>query len=489
MQVAAASFNNTIPQGSPTGSHTGAVVEESHGFQQTRILLLHEAGRDICIVSSDFPTNTVPISDRIRDTLAEILKMPRSHVVNCSSHNHCSTSLAENTFEPYQAGRFRRYRRKKVCRLTKVGRVFMKDLKSAARKLRRELIDATTWWAEGQEARISYHRKARRADGSSYFMREADRVAVGRDYHGDIETRAPVVTFRRDDGSTVAALAQFAAHPVTAYHPEKPLAHGEYPSVAVNLLSEHLASDGSGPPVAFLQGCCGDINTKKMFVGGVETAERHGRLLGKSYISATRRLQRSETEKLDLAVVTAPVPLAELPSVRTLERERAEMEDFVQRAIEGDEDTLTCVGLNFPRRLSPLYRARLVEMPLAWNHWALSQHRRGRADRVARTLDLEMQVLRIGDVGIVGMPCEPFQGIGRQIRLESPLPISIPCGYTNVSHGYITDGANTGGREYMSSFYRYTKFRPPLRNPAGDVLADEAVRILRQFAKETTHRK
>ncbi|MFP6768726.1 MAG: hypothetical protein VB859_11180, partial [Planctomycetaceae bacterium] len=208
MQVAAASFNNTIPRGSRTGSHTGAVVEESHGFQQTRILLLHEAGRDICIVSSDFPTNTVPISDRIRDTLAEILKMPRSDVVNCSSHNHCSTSLAEDTFEPYQVGRFRRYRRKKICRLTKVGRVFMKDLKSAARKLRRELIDVTTWWAEGQESRISYHRKARRADGSSYFMREADRVAVGRDYHGDIETRAPLVTFRRDDGSTVAALAQ-----------------------------------------------------------------------------------------------------------------------------------------------------------------------------------------------------------------------------------------------------------------------------------------
>ena len=215
MQVAAASFENTIARGSPTGGHTGAVVEESHGFQQTRMLLLHEGGRDVCIISSDFPTNTVPISDCIRDTLAEILKMPRSHVVNCSTHNHCSTALAEDTFEPYLADRFRRYRRKRVCRLTPVGRVFLKALKAAARKFRRELIDATTWWAEGQESRISYHRKGRRADGSSYFMREADRVAAGRDYHGDIETRAPVVCFRREDGSTVAALAQFAAHPVT----------------------------------------------------------------------------------------------------------------------------------------------------------------------------------------------------------------------------------------------------------------------------------
>ena len=48
----------------------------------------------------------------------------------------------------------------------------------------------------------------------------------------------------------------------------------------------------------------------------------------------------------------------------------------------------------------------------------------------------------------------------------------------NASHGYITDGANTGDREYMSAFYRYTKFRPPLEKPAGDVIADRAVEIL-----------
>ena len=58
----------------------------------------------------------------------------------------------------------------------------------------------------------------------------------------------------------------------------------------------------------------------------------------------------------------------------------------------------------------------------------------------------------------------------------------------NVSHGYITDAPNTGDREYMSSFYRYSDFRPPLQKPAGDVLADEAVRILTRFAKETTDR-
>ena len=48
----------------------------------------------------------------------------------------------------------------------------------------------------------------------------------------------------------------------------------------------------------------------------------------------------------------------------------------------------------------------------------------------------------------------------------------------------MTDSANTGDREYMSAFYRYTKFRPPFAKPAGDVLADEAGKILDSFQKE-----
>ncbi|MFT5092951.1 MAG: hypothetical protein ACI93T_001773, partial [Porticoccaceae bacterium] len=108
----------------------------------------------------------------------------------------------------------------------------------------------------------------------------------------------------------------------------------------------------------------------------------------------------------------------------------------------------------------------------------------GRADSVATELGIEVAVIRIGDVGIVGMSCEPFQEIGRQIRRASPLPLSVPCGYTNVSHGYITDSGNTGGQEYMSAHYRYTKFRPPLQKLAGDLLAEHAIRTLKRFAME-----
>ena len=180
--------------------------------------------------------------------------------------------------------------------------------------------------------------------------------------------------------------------------------------------------------------------------------------------------------------------MAPLPSAEVLTAELREMDDFIRRAKSGDEETLSCVGLNFPRALTPAYRARLVELVRPWNQWALGLHEQGRADSVAKHLEIEIAVIRVGDVGIVAMPCEPFQGIGRQMRRNCPLPIGIPCAYVNASHGYITDGPNTGDREYMSAFYRYTKFRPPLKKPAGDVMARRAVEVLSQFAKEPTHR-
>lgn len=486
MLVAGISFENSVPVGTMTGNKTSATIEQSYGAHQTRLLLIEDDGLAVCIVSSDFPNNALPISDVIRDKLATILKIPRSHVLNCTTHNHCTTLLSHDTFEPYLIDRWAEYRKNPTCRLTSVGRSFMRELCAAARSIRRRLQPVTVWWSVGHEKRISYNRKGRRADSTTYFMRENDRCRIARDYSGDIDTQAPVVVFRGENGMAVAALAQFTAHPVTAYHPEHPVAHGEYPQVATRILAKHLAGKYAVPAVAFLQGCCGDVNSKKMFVGGAEAADRYGRYLGATYVRAARRLQQSRRNDLSFRVETASVPLARLPSIRTLDWEIAEMQDFVQRALAGDEETLSCVGLNFPSDLSPLYRARLVEAPLAWCRWAREQQQKMAGTRsvpatLPNSLDLELSVIRLGDVGIVCMPCEPFQGIGRQIRAKSPLPLTIPVGYTQVSHGYITDGANTGDREYMSSFYRYTRFRAPLKRPAGDVLARVGVRVLREM--------
>jgi hypothetical protein len=480
LHAAALQFGIAPEPNAATASRTGARAHRVVGPLKTTVLLLDDGATRLCLVTTHFgDTTRVNVCELLREAIARDLQLPTSHVLLLSSHNHSSVSLAANGVAIYES----QASGVPQADLLPIGEKFLDNLRSHAKRLPEMLQPVTVWWAGGREDRITYNRKGRRADGTTYFMREEDRGLVGKDFNGDIDTQALVVVLKNEAGQVVAALAQFTGHPVTSYHPERPVVFGEWPQVACDRLAEHF-DERCNTPVGFLQGCAGDVNSKEMFCGGVERATEFGHMLGQSYIEALANLQPSHRDGLDFALEEVPVPLAPLPPRRVLIDELKEMDDFIRRAKSGDEDTLSCVGLNFPRALTPAYRARLVELIRPWNQWALDLHEQGRVDSVPKHLGIEMAVIRLGDIGIVGMSCEPFQGIGRQIRRRSPLPISIPCGYTNASHGYITDGPNTGDREYMSSFYRYTKFRPPLAKPAGDVMAERAVEVLKRFAGE-----
>lgn len=482
LHVAALDFEVLPDKGGVTASKVGALVREVAGALRTTVTLLEDGGRRVCLVTPHMNSpKGANVSPLIRRTAAQALDMPEENVLLMLSHNHTDFNLVSNHLEASVTYRLAPGELPEP-RLVPTGKDFLQKLAITAGRLPGMLQPVTVWWAVGTEGRISYNRKGRRADGSTYLMREEDRDLLGVDFKGDVDEQAPVVVFKNEQGAVVTAITHFTAHPVTCFHPEKPVVFGDWPQVACEHLARHLSPD-KAVSVSFLQGCAGDVNSKGMFRGGVELSMKYGRMLADSFIASLKDLKPSKRDGLDFAVEKVRIPFAPLPSEAALKAEIAEMEDFIRRAQAGDEDTRECVGQNFPRELTPAYRAALVEMILPWSRWALDLHASGRADSVPKFLEVDIQVLRIGDVGIVGMPFEPFQGIGRQIRAGTSLPLVLPCGYTNLSHGYLTDGPNTGDREYMSANHRYSKFRPPYARPGGDVIAVQALETLRRLAR------
>jgi len=479
IKIAASSFETEVEIGAVTHSRTDARVRDVAGELKTTVMLFEDRGQQVCLIASDFGTTNRNTDLLLRTEAAAILGIDTSMVLVFSSHNHCGSSLLNDDVTHYN------YhisdKELPIIELSPTGESFLVSLRKHLNKLKNKLEPVEVYWTKGEESRITYNRKGRRTDGSTYFMREEDRRLVGKDFNGDIDREVPVVVFRGQSGKPIAAILQYTGHPVTSYHPEKPVIFGEYPAVAADILAEALSEDGVPVPVAFLQGCCGDVNSKEMFTGGVALAQKFGEMLGQSAVAALVNLASSKIKGMDYVIKNATIPLAPLPDRETIVSEIIEMNDFIKRTGKGDEDTLSCVGLNFTHLLSPEYRGALIDDPLAWNKWALGLYEQGLEKTVMQSLEVPVYVLRIGDAAIIGIPFEPFQGIGRQIRKNSPFPLTIPCGYVNGSHGYLTDSANTGDREYMSSFYRYTRFRPPYAKPAGDVLADCAVEVLRNF--------
>lgn len=473
MEAAARTFSILPPVGAPsTSTGFGLNAHAVYSDIKSTIVLFRDGSQRFVLFSSAFRLEYMSLQQPSRTLIAEVLKLPPENVVINSAHNHSIPRV--------DVGEAARSTDPRFAISRALGREFMEKLRAAAESLSADLQPVSVKWGVAQEDRITYNRRGRRADGTSYFIREEDRRLLPPDYKGTIDTDATVVLLEGKKGP-VAALAWYTGHPVTVYDPENPVVFGEWPQVACEILSAHLG----GAPVAFLQGCAGDINSKYMFSGTLEQSREMGGFLAQAYIRALGSLHTSRRDGFQLVHETVDVPLAPLPDRAEVEKAIAEIDAFSKRAKEGDQDTLSCVGLNFPTELEPPYRAWLVESPRRWYLWALEQYQHGDADNVAKSVPLEIAVARIGDVGFVGMPCEAFVRTGMKIKKEAALPCVLPCGYTGQMHGYIPDSTACNDREYMAGNYRYRSppYHAPYRSPGGDAMAIAAVKILDMMAK------
>lgn len=483
LRLSASRFAVEADIDTPTASWTRDTVRTVASPLKTTLLLLESDTERIAFICTDFNFSTFRdygAAWAIRRIVAQGLGLSDRRVLLFFSHNHSDARLAEDIVpvpfsdKPPPPGDQPIW--------TSTGRRFIGELKDHLGRLSAALQPVSAIrYAVGKEARITYNRKGYRAAGTSFFMREEDRLKVATDYSGDIDSRAPLLLFENRAGIPIAGLIQFTGHPVTTFQPENPVVHGDYPMVATDCLARHLQEQHQleqPVPIGFLQGCAGDVNSKQMFSGGVETGERYGKQLGESLIQALGELKESASQNLALTATTAKLPMATLPSVELLQQELKEMDQFIVRAHAGDPDTLQCVGYNFPTFLSPRYRASLVEQIRPWNEWALQQHRDSTTSGLPTQRPVRIEILTIGDITIVGIPGEPFLQIGRELVAKLPASLVIPCGYINYTIGYIPNSGNVDGNEYMSAFYRCTGNIPPYAKPAGDVIVDAALAAL-----------
>lgn len=257
-----------------------------------------------------------------------------------------------------------------------------------------------------------------------------------------------VVGFQNQAGALKALLFNFSCHP-TVLDASNLLVSPDYPGAAVSAFRKIYPATVA----AFINGACGDISTRFLRRAQTEEeVERLGTVLG-GYVTALASDLQFDAAGLTVDSLTLPVALKPLPSLEAIEREyklwQKRLEELQSRGADPAQLRLAQTGLE--GAMMQKQRAAVI----------------GELEREA-----EINLWRMGSLGLASIPGELFSALGRQIKDRSPCENTIIAGYSNGYIGYIPDmpAYEQGGYETLAS---------PVERGFGEQLAESAARRLR----------
>jgi len=88
--------------------------------------------------------------------------------------------------------------------------------------------------------------------------------------------------------------------------------------------------------------------------------------------------------------------------------------------------------------------------------------------------EMPLSGVAIGDIALLGVPGEPFTGVGRGLKTSQDWAAVLPCCLTNGGEGYfpMLDAYEEGGYEARSSRFRAG---------TAEKIVEEGLRLLREM--------
>jgi len=303
---------------------------------------------------------------------------------------------------------------------------------------------------------------------------------------GPIDTAAQLLRVDRADGSPVAALFNFGAHPVVRY-PFTSRISADWPG----LVEAEIRAKLPGVTAMFLQGACGNINGHEMTFERKDI-QQHERTCDMRAGDTAKRLTDQilpALQALETTSLSAPFQILrdtiELPCVSP---DKDAMEQLV-RENQPLADSRT------HEEMRPLHERLLTETKeeIDWRtaRWKVDSARH-QLDLLARPPHVHrvpVQVVRLGDAVMVGWSGEVFVELGLELRQRSPFPLTFVGTFVNDSTGYIPTEAAYESKGRPNQFGHYPRELTPLlyghlpyRADVGRVLVGPTMKMLNRLA-------
>ncbi|MDE2929336.1 MAG: neutral/alkaline non-lysosomal ceramidase N-terminal domain-containing protein [Chloroflexota bacterium] len=403
-----------------------------------RALVIDDGERTAALIACDmigFPP--APFAAAVRAQVATHTSIPGEHVMLSASHahsTHAAIDLSTLDLEwPWVQN-------------------LANSLAGAAIAAWQQREPASIKVGSGEIRGISQNRRVFRSDGKVY--RNWNDAAPGEVVRrGPIDPEVGVLLAQRPDGTPLAVLSNFTAHPICAM--SQPLVSADFPGFAMAAVEAAL---GPGVTALFTQGACGDINPP-MVRRNIRDAREIGLQLGGEVLRVAASLLPAEVSAVEQRVQVQSQRLrwayrTDLPSKDEAERAYAAAKAQVGELERG--------GASATEVRAEANKHRVV----------LEQYELTRND--ARQEKGEIQVMVIGDSAWVGVPGELFCQIGLDIKGQSPFTNTFIVGYANCYQGYFPTPIAYEEGGYEVNIGRWSRFTAV----AGESVQETAFELL-----------
>lgn len=375
-------------------------------------------------ISIDHCGITQSIHTNFREYISETTGVPVENIFISCTHTHTGPMVVDNS-DNQLVNEYREFLKK---RLADVAKFSLDDLK-----------DSKMGYGKGKAENVAFVRRYIMNDGSIKTNPGVNNPDIVRPV-GEIDDSVNVIRFDRNEGDTIL-FVNFANHPDVVGGSK---ISADWPGLLRTTVEKVL----DGVKCIFFNGAQGDINhvnvhpkggdLNGMFIDfddvsrGYSHAQYIARVVTGGILQAFDKVNYVEVESL-----VGKQKVINIPSNRPDPKDIPEAHRINDLHNAGKDSELPYEGMMLTTVVAEA--ARMV-----------------RLENGPDTFDMILTAAKIGPIAILGIPGEPFNAIGKNIKETEGFDMILPCCLTNGSEGYfpMQDSYDEGGYEARSSNFK-----------------------------------
>ena len=388
-------------------------------------------------------------------SISEATGIPAEAVILHCTHTHTAPPLIDPDMPEPLNGDFSSVDPKKEKAYYEFVRTRLCD---AAQFAINDLQSAKMGYGIGQAPNIAFVRRFRMKDGSVQTNPGVDNPNIDHPI-GDVDERVNVLRFDRESDSIV--LVNFGDHPDVVGGCK---ISGDWPALTRDVVEKVL----DGTKCLVCNGAQGDVNH-------VNVHPRGGYLNGMFHDFDD--VSRGYSHAQYMARVVTGGVLQAFDKVQYVDVENI---STIRRTIEVPSNMPTAEELVQAEHINALHEAgKDAELPYSGMMLTTMVAEAGRMVKLKdgpASFPMELSGLSIGPVALIGIPGEPFTGIGRGLKEVPGWDLIFPCCLTNGNEGYfpMQEAYDEGGYESQSSFFK---------SGVAEFLIEEGAKLLNDLHK------